>query len=212
MEIEDFKRIGEDLFGNGWQTRLSRALGVDGSTVRRWVGSANPLPPAVIAYLDMLASRQRTRGALILERQRLGEPVAVAVADPIEIEWMTKRLVFPGVDQPKPMPAIICDGATLSLNGDPADMLAMPKVTYVLTRHPDSQHLAGYLAAAARHHHRVAVLKHRHHHYTALIHRWQPACVVHQICTHAGEIRTLSSYTFSPQHVESSHLERCDAG
>lgn len=207
MQIDDFKRIGEDLFGNGWQTRLSRALGVDGSTVRRWVGSANPLPPAVIAYLDMLASRQRTRGALVLERQQLGEPVHVTVPDPVEIDWMTKKLTFPGVEQAKPMPAIICDGESLSLCGDPADMLAIPNVTYVLTRHPDSQHLAGYLEATAREDHRVAVLKHRYHHYTALIHKWQPAYVVHQICTHAGEIRTLRSNVFSPQHIESSHLE-----
>lgn len=207
METEDFKRIAGDLFGNGWQTRLSRALGVDGSTVRRWVGSGVAVPPAVVAYLDVLADRQRTRGALILERQRLGLPVRLHVAEPVEIEWMTKKLVFPGVEQAKPMPAISCEGNSLAMTGESVDVIQAACCSFTLTRHPDSSHLTGYLEGAARLKHPVAVLRHRFHHYTLVAHESAAPTVVHQICTHSGEIRTVWSDVRTPHRIEGSSLE-----
>ena len=37
MSPEELCAIGEEIFGRyGWQTALARAIGVDGSTVRRW--------------------------------------------------------------------------------------------------------------------------------------------------------------------------------
>ena len=53
---EDLRIAGEQLFGRwGWQTRLAEALEVDGSTVRRWVSGAVPLPnPAKVAIRLML--------------------------------------------------------------------------------------------------------------------------------------------------------------
>ena len=53
---EDLRLAGERLFGRwGWQTRLAEALEVDGSTVRRWVSGAVPLPsPAKVAIRLML--------------------------------------------------------------------------------------------------------------------------------------------------------------
>lgn len=207
METEDFKRIAGDLLGNGWQTRLSRALGVDGSTVRRWVGSGIAVPSTVAAYLDVLSDRQRARGALILERQDLGPPVRFEVPEPIEIGWMTKKLVFPGVEQPKPMPAISCEGVTLAMTGEAVDVIQAAYCSFTMTRHPDSRHLAGYLEGAMRHGHACAVLKHRFHHYTLLAHGSDRPGIVHQICTHAGEIRTVRSDVRTPHRIESSILE-----
>lgn len=41
------------LYGErGWQTRLAEALGVDGSTVRRWVSGAVPIPNPAAAAID----------------------------------------------------------------------------------------------------------------------------------------------------------------
>lgn len=55
----DLAVAGERLFGAwGWQTRLAEALEVDGSTVRRWVSGAVPIPnPAKVAIRLMLAAK-----------------------------------------------------------------------------------------------------------------------------------------------------------
>lgn len=51
MTPDELQKAGVALFGSyGWQTRLAEALGVDGSTVRRWVSGAVPIPnPAAAA-------------------------------------------------------------------------------------------------------------------------------------------------------------------
>jgi DNA-binding transcriptional regulator YdaS (Cro superfamily) len=50
MTADELKEAGRALFGKGWQTRLAEQLGVDGSTVRRWVSGAVPVPnPAAVA-------------------------------------------------------------------------------------------------------------------------------------------------------------------
>lgn len=197
MDVEDFKRLGEDLFGNGWQTRLSRALGVDASSVRRWVGSAVPVPPTVSAFLLMMADRQEVRGALSLERLPLGRPVHVETPDPVILQWMEQRFVFPGVDQAKPMPAISArregDVLLLSLDGSPFDRIGADDLSYSLVRHPDSKHLSGFLAAAAVHGHQAAVVSHRFHHYALIAHQDGACRVFRRIHTHAGEVRTLTS-------------------
>ena len=54
MTRDELKTAGRELFGNGWQTRLAEALGRDGSTVRRWVSGAIPIPPYVDAYFSAL--------------------------------------------------------------------------------------------------------------------------------------------------------------
>ena len=46
MTTQELERIGESLYGKwGWQTELSRNLGVDGSTVRRWKSGKLPILP-----------------------------------------------------------------------------------------------------------------------------------------------------------------------
>ncbi len=195
MENEDFKRIGEDLFGSGWQTRLARALGVDGSTVRRWVGAAVPVPPQTAAFMDLLGSRQEARGALVFAMQRLPAHVAASAAAPARLEGMRRRLVFPGVEAPKPMPSIRAFDAQgtigLSLVGDAEHDIAVADASFTITRHPDSRHLAGYVDAAREAGHVPVVVSHRFHHYTLIVHAadGEPA-ITHQISTHSGTLRT----------------------
>jgi len=198
MENEDFKRIGEDLFGHGWQTRMAKALGMDGSTIRRWVGAAVPVPPQIASYLEVLGSRQEARGALVYALQRLTEPLAVVAGSPTRLEWMRKRLQFPGVDSLKPMPAINAsmtgDAIALAFSGDQADATETDQVSYTLTRHPDSRHLAGYVEAAVAEGHAPAVTSHRFHHYSVIAHhpRAEPV-TMHQISTHSGTLRTIEA-------------------
>jgi DNA-binding transcriptional regulator YdaS (Cro superfamily) len=58
MSADELKEAGRALFGHGWQTRLAEQLGVDGSTVRRWVSGAVPVPnPAAVAIRAFLTIR-----------------------------------------------------------------------------------------------------------------------------------------------------------
>ena len=61
MSPDELKAAGRELFGHGWQTRLAEQLGVDGSTVRRWVSGAVPVPnPAAAAIRAFLRIRKLT--------------------------------------------------------------------------------------------------------------------------------------------------------
>lgn len=60
MSADELKEAGRALFGHGWQTRLAEQLGVDGSTVRRWVSGAVPVPnPAAAAIRCFLHVARR---------------------------------------------------------------------------------------------------------------------------------------------------------
>lgn len=49
---DELRESGVRLYGErGWQTRLAESLGVDGSTVRRWVSGAVPIPNPVEAAI-----------------------------------------------------------------------------------------------------------------------------------------------------------------
>jgi hypothetical protein len=65
MSPQELAEAGRQLYGKwGWQTRLSEALNVDGSTVRRWVSGALPVPgpaeAAIRCFLREQASRDRS--------------------------------------------------------------------------------------------------------------------------------------------------------
>ena len=61
MTADELKSAGRELFGHGWQTRLAEQLGVDGSTVRRWVSGAVPVPnPAAAAIRAFLRIHELT--------------------------------------------------------------------------------------------------------------------------------------------------------
>jgi hypothetical protein len=59
LSPDDLRRAGEALFGEwGWQTRLAEALEVDGSTVRRWVSGAVPIPHPVKVAIKLMLETQ----------------------------------------------------------------------------------------------------------------------------------------------------------
>lgn len=60
MTADTLRAIGEELFGTwGWQTKLAKALRVDGSTVRRWISGATAIPgPAEVALELLLISHR----------------------------------------------------------------------------------------------------------------------------------------------------------
>lgn len=60
MTPDELKDAGRELFGNGWQTRLAEHLGVDGSTVRRWVSGAVPVPNPAAAAIRCFLDRARS--------------------------------------------------------------------------------------------------------------------------------------------------------
>ena len=59
MTIAELKRIGKRLYGYGWQTRMAKELGVNGSTVRRWIAGRTPIPGPAIAALRCLAGKEK---------------------------------------------------------------------------------------------------------------------------------------------------------
>jgi hypothetical protein len=57
MTPDHLRKAGVKLYGKrAWQTRLSEELGVDGSTVRRWVSGAVPIPQPVAAAIRCFLS------------------------------------------------------------------------------------------------------------------------------------------------------------
>lgn len=58
MTPKELKKIGVKLYGYGWQTRLAEDLGVDGSTVRRWISGVVPIPNPVVIAIKCLASHK----------------------------------------------------------------------------------------------------------------------------------------------------------
>lgn len=60
MTPEELRAIGEQLFGTwGWQTKIAKALRVDGSTVRRWISGATAIPGPAEVALELLAKYQK---------------------------------------------------------------------------------------------------------------------------------------------------------
>lgn len=59
MSPADFHAAGEGLLGYGWRRKISRALGVDYSTVKRWAAGGSPVPQYVVAALEFLAAVPR---------------------------------------------------------------------------------------------------------------------------------------------------------
>ena len=58
MTPNQLAEAGRKLYGErGWQTRMAEALGVDGSTVRRWVSGAVPVPTTAAAALRCFLER-----------------------------------------------------------------------------------------------------------------------------------------------------------
>ncbi|MEQ1617449.1 MAG: hypothetical protein ABL883_03770 [Terricaulis sp.] len=74
---KDLSEVGEALFGRwGWQTRLAEALEVDGSTVRRWVSGAIPIPHPIKHALRLMLENAALRENLTppAPEKRPGKP------------------------------------------------------------------------------------------------------------------------------------------
>ena len=54
------RQVGEALYGERWQTPLSRALGVGDRTVRRWVSGEDRPNPAIAGELADLMRDKKT--------------------------------------------------------------------------------------------------------------------------------------------------------
>lgn len=209
MSPEDFGVMGRALFGKGWQTRLSEKLEVDGSTIRRWVGSGMAVPPTAKAFLSMMTERQNARGALACARQTIGDMVPFMTEDDVkEHPRLLKLRWFPfeDMDRSKHMPSIhverIAGTVCASLGADVQDKVQITDLSYILTRHPDPYHLAGYRAEASRRHHRLAVVRYGDHYYSLLVHSVPgPPTILHHIVTHQDVNRLIWSPVSSPKDV-----------
>jgi hypothetical protein len=204
MNKDEFNEKAEELFGNSWQTRLARAIGVDPSSVRRWVSGAVAVPEPVTAYLSMMIERQKLRGKLAFLNQDPECPVGFnGLCE--NREKFDKLIQFPGVDQKKAMPSIhaleIGHGIDLRLGSETEDDL-VPGFTYLLTRHPDCFQLEAYESAAVSAGFDILKTKVRYHHYSVILQETPSLTAVqYQIITHGGEIRTVINT------IESGHKQ-----
>ena len=76
MTNEEFCAAGERLYGYGWQTALSKALGVNDRTVRRWVSGSTDIPKMVeTAVNSLIAIRDfQEESEMIKKEKRKGTP------------------------------------------------------------------------------------------------------------------------------------------
>lgn len=193
MTTDHFKALGAELFGYGWQTRLARALGMEGSTIRRWVSGSVPVAPSAISFLEMMASRQATRGAYLASLDVHMAPSDLEPSEHQNFEKLHLSHKFSGIDNAKPMPAIISNDEQkiLHLTDDRHNSLD-PKFSHLLVRHPDRYHLDSWLAVMRSSGHRPAFVSSRHHHYSAIATPMNgPAAVTYKLSTHSGRIRLL---------------------
>lgn len=204
MDKDDFNKNAEELFGNSWQTRLARAIGVDPSSVRRWVSGAVAVPEPVTAYLSVMVERQKLRGKLAFLNQNPECPVDFSGLCENR-EKFDKQIQFPGVDRKKPMPSIhvvkIGCGIDIRLGSETEDDL-VPGYTYLITRHPDRFQLEAYESAAVSAGFEVLTTKVKYHHYSVILQKIPSLTAVqYQIITHGGEIRTVINT------IESGHKQ-----
>ncbi len=208
MDNEDFKRLGAELLGYGWQTRLAKALGIDASTVRRWVSGALPVQPGAVAYLDMHAQRQSARGQYIAARQMQSgitpiyqKPARQTLKDEInEIPYFRNKIPFSGVTDPKPFPSIHVESdqsgnMTVRMSDEPNDNIDMAKydASFILTRHPDPAHLSAYVEEVEKSGFQPIITQRKSHFYTLItysIEDHEQCFIRYQISTHSGQIRT----------------------
>lgn len=75
MNADELKVAGRKLYGYGWQTRLAKELGVDGSTVRRWVSGAIPVPGPAAAAVECFLRNSLLPSGTDIATQGIVEPL-----------------------------------------------------------------------------------------------------------------------------------------
>ncbi len=68
MSARLLQEVGEALYGERWQTDLSRAINVADRTVRRWVAGDGEPGPGVYDDLLKLALERQPRLAKVIEK------------------------------------------------------------------------------------------------------------------------------------------------
>lgn len=59
MTPDELRAAGQELHGYGWQTWMAKEMGLDGSTIRRWVSGAVPIPGPAVAAIKCWLERKR---------------------------------------------------------------------------------------------------------------------------------------------------------
>lgn len=60
MDNYRLRKVGKELFGRwGWQTRMAEELGVNISTVKRWLAGTTPIPTPVRLALHYLLLKKK---------------------------------------------------------------------------------------------------------------------------------------------------------
>ena len=54
MSTQEFNRLGEELFGEGWRGALALLLRIDKRAVQRWANGQNAVPAEVIDSLHAI--------------------------------------------------------------------------------------------------------------------------------------------------------------
>lgn len=67
--IDDFRKIGESLYGVRWQTDMAKALGLkDARRIRQWLSSDRPIPFGIWQDLAALLKSKQVQISDILDR------------------------------------------------------------------------------------------------------------------------------------------------
>jgi hypothetical protein len=61
MQPGDLREQAERVWGKSWRAHLARLVGVDQSTIRRWLAQQTPVPRWVEVVLSLLLERAQSR-------------------------------------------------------------------------------------------------------------------------------------------------------
>jgi len=53
--MKEFNQLGQEVFGDGWQSKLARAFKINRRTVGRWSKGEHPVPESVLMALRVMA-------------------------------------------------------------------------------------------------------------------------------------------------------------
>jgi len=53
--MKEFNQLGQEVFGDGWQSKLARTFKVNRRTVGRWSKGEHPIPESVLMALRVMA-------------------------------------------------------------------------------------------------------------------------------------------------------------
>lgn len=87
MNRDDFKTIGEEVFGQGWQTALARHSNIQSRNVRRYVAGDSPVPDWLASELLYLKHAQHVDDAFAQQLAEACDDVAKNFTDGEPLQW-----------------------------------------------------------------------------------------------------------------------------